>query len=682
MKKLISYIIVAAFFLASAIPASAAPDSKELEKAIQTVKSIIDIPQEASVFDYYYWDDPYTGRILNLNWNDTKYEKTYSVTLDEDNVISNFNAYEYRENAAIGNLTREQGQKTAEDFMNKALPANMKDFRLKSSDSNDMFFSYFYLCYINGLPAAGLTVNIDVDKQTGKVSGYYRNNPFGKNDKFPPANGKISVGEAKETLVDNSVISLLYKSYYDYEKREVGIFPAYHLYSDKFVDAVTGELISPYNMYYPYYRGGAEDASAEKAMSVENEAGLTPEEKDVVDKLAGMISKEEAAKAAISKIPGMSSGAELQSASLGSSREEKDKYLWQLRFDGCSATVNAKTGELTAFYYYGEQKGKSGTVSRESAEKAALDFIKKTASGKLADTVFSEYMSSTEIQVPQREKDVDYNIPYIFVFVRVVDGTEFPGNSISVSVDSANGRITQYNLTWYDNAVFPKIADVITAEEALDIYADRDSFDLMYIKSAENVISLVYGFIDAPAYSVDPVSGEKLSYDGKKFREYSAVDSYDDIAGKWYEGTVNALLDNGYYIEGASFKGGSAITQEEFLRYIHSRVQAYYTQDDFYDMLVRNKILTNEEKSPGSLLSRQDAAKFTVRFLGLDKAAKDGSVFMDLYNDKVSMEYNGYAAIAKSLGIMNGDADGNFNGGKTMTRGEAAVVVFNALKNR
>ena len=681
MKKLFSYIIVTALFFVSVIPASAAaPDSKELEKAIQKVKSVVDIPQEASVFDYYYWDDPDMGRIISLNWSDAKYEKSYSATVDENEVIISFNAYEYRDSTGIGNLSRAQGQKSAEEFIAKVLPSYMKDFRLKSSDSNDVFFSYSYQCYMNGIPAAGFVINADVDKQSGKVTGYYCNISFSKNDKFPPASGKINADKAKDTFLDNEVVSLIYMSYYDYQKREARIYPAYTMYKDRYVDAETGDMISSYNTFYPYYAAG--NASSEKAMAVEDEAGLTPEEKDAVDKLTGMISKEEAAKSAVSKIPGLSSSIELLSANFGSGYQEKEKFVWQLRFKDCTATVNAKTGELISFYYYGEQRGKPGEISKETAEKAALDYIKKVASDKADKVVFSEYLSTTIIPVSPKDKGVDYSVPYNFVYNRVVDGIEFPGNSISVSVDSSGGRINQYNLTWYDTIGFPAITDDVKAGGAFDVFTGDGNFGLLYIRSAKDKVSLVYGFIDAPAYSVDPATGEKLGYDGKKYSEYSAVESYSDIAGKWYEETVKALLDNGYYIEGANFKGGAAITQEEFLRYLYSQVQEYYSVDDFYDMLIRNKMLTSEEKSPDSILSRQDAAKFAIRFLGLDKAAIDGGAFKDLYSDKVPAEYNGYAAIAKSLGIMQGDAGGNFNGGKAMTRGEAAVVVFNTLKNR
>jgi len=109
-------------------------------------------------------------------------------------------------------------------------------------------------------------------------------------------------------------------------------------------------------------------------------------------------------------------------------------------------------------------------------------------------------------------------------------------------------------------------------------------------------------------------------------------------------------------------------------------VQLYYGQDEFYSMLINGKIITKEEKSPESAVTRQDAAKFAIRFLGLDKAAKDGDIFKNVFNDQITGGYLGYAAIAKSLGIMRGDPKGNFNGTRDLTRAEAAAIIFNLLK--
>ncbi|MCL1983376.1 MAG: S-layer homology domain-containing protein [Clostridiales bacterium] len=665
MKKTISFIITATLLLASAVPAFAAPgDSKELEQAIQKVKSVIDISDEASIFDYNTWDDPESGKMLSLNWNDKNYEKSYNVSMNEEGVILSFNFYEYREGGGIGSLTREQGQKSAEAFLSKVLPASMKDCRLKDANSNDMCFSFTYSCYVNGFPVAGMLFSIDVDKFTGKVSSYYGNSVIRKKDVFPAAGEKIGEDKAREAFIGGAGVSLSYNSYYDYEKRELRVYPAFSVGGNVFVDVATGKIVEGYRSYYPY--GMATKDAGGMRVEMAADASLTPEEQKVVDSVAGLMSKEEAVRAAAAIVPGLPSASKLAGANLSSSYEEKGRYYWHLRFDNCSVTVDAKSGELTSLYNYSEPGGKEGAVSEDAAKKTAMDFIKKAVGSKLEKTVYSERMSRP---------------PYTFTYVREVNGIPFPGNAISISVDSASGKISYYNLSWYDSVDFPEISGAMAVGDAFGAFAAGGKFDLLYTRTDKDKIALAYGFIDAPDYSLDPFTGSKLGYDGRPYKERRPVDSYGDISGKWYEETVKSLLDNGYYLEGADFKGGAQITQEEFLRYMHSPMQAYYSQDEFYSMLERNKIVLKEEKAPDSALVRQDAAKFAIRFMGLDKAAKDGSIFKNMFSDAVAPDYAGYAALAKSLGVMQGDTAGNFNGGKTMTRAEAAAVVFNLLKN-
>jgi len=354
---------------------------------------------------------------------------------------------------------------------------------------------------------------------------------------------------------------------------------------------------------------------------------------------------------------------------------ENDKYIWHLQFDDFSASVNARSGELVSFYSHSASErrdGRTGRVTREAAERTAESFIRRAAGNKFNNVELQE----------QSNMWGSSDDRYGFFYTRTVNGVPFPNNYISVTVDSTSGRIIHYDTSWFDNVVFPDLRNANSADDAFGVFAGEKDFDLFYIKVENNKFALVYGFIDFPGYTVDPFNGEKLGHDGKPFRLQEGVTQYDDISGRWYEETVMALLDNGYFIPGTSFNGNNEITQEEFLRFMHSPWQSHMNQNDFYDMLINNNIIMDGEKSPESVISRQDAVKFAIRFLGLDKAAKDGSIFRNTYNDAISQEYLGYAAIARALEITRGDSRGNFNGGRNMTRAEAAVVLLNTLRNR
>jgi len=667
MKKIMSFILIAALLFATQTAGFAAPnESAALEKIIAQVKSVIDVPKELSVFEYHTWDEPENGKVWNLSWSDEKYEKSCYVMVYENGMIANFSFYERNDATGIGSLSREQGQIAAETFLAKVLPSDMKDARLKDFYSSEMSFSFIYNCHVNGLPVKDMLFYLDVSKHTGKVIHYFGHSFIKKGDKFPVVNDKIGADKAKQLYIEGEGVKLIYNSYYDFQKREIYIFPAFTANANRFVNAETGELIYGNIGARPY---AVAESAGGASPSKDDGYRLTPEEQQSVDKLAGLITKDEAIKSAVSKVPGLSSSSKAMGANLSSKYDEKDKYIWYLQFEDYSVSINAKDGSLISFYYYNRSytdKPSIMTVSEAAAEKTALDFIKKAAPDK-ADKV---------------KRSDDRNMPYNFVYSRDVDGTRFPANSISVSINPADGKITSYELVWNDNVKFPAIPGDVTALKAFDIFAAEKGFDLMYVYAEGDKIALAYGFMEAPDYFIGPASGAKLGYDGKPHRDRRAVTAYDDISGKWYEETVKALLESGYYIAGGSFNGGAQITQEEFLRYLYSPMQAYYTQDDFYNMLVDGKVITKEEKAPDSLLTRQDAAKFAIRYLGLDKAAKDGSIFKNPYKDTVAVNYLGYAALVKSIGIMQGDANGRFNGAGIMTRAHATVVIYNLLDSR
>jgi hypothetical protein len=106
----------------------------------------------------------------------------------------------------------------------------------------------------------------------------------------------------------------------------------------------------------------------------------------------------------------------------------------------------------------------------------------------------------------------------------------------------------------------------------------------------------------------------------------------------------------------------------------------YYDDDEFYKMMISDKILKENEKAPTAALTRQDAAKFVVRFLGQGKAAEHPEIFVSPFKDKVADAYKGYAAICYGLKVMQGDKNGRFNGTNSVTNAEAAVIIYNALQ--
>lgn len=685
MKKIISTLVAISLVLTSAIPAFAEEtDSKDLEKAITQVKNVVTIPADYNNFQYNSSQYEENGKQISvwyLNWNKEDYSAGISASVENGGYLINFNTYSDQQKEGLGKTTREAGLKTATEFLAKARPDIAADLRLMKDTSNantDRHY-YQYKLYKNDVMVYFTDVQVEIDKFTGQVIGFSCQGAGEDFSKVPSKEGVIGLAEAHKAYVDKINVILSYYSHFDYNKKTLTIFPAYSGTNTlgKVIDAKTGEAVDLYSDYINYGDRYAMGGMAKTMDSAVAENELTKEELAAVEHVAGLISKEKAESILRDTAPGITSSMKALSASLSKNYIEPDKYLWEIGFDGAYGVVNAKTGEVTSFYVYSadSSKGNAGLSEARAKEKAEA-FMKKAAPEKFAQSRFYESPVYRLYRTGSDENVTDYS----FNYYRQVNGIDFIGNGFTVIVNKASGMITHYDCSWYDGVTFPAIDNVIPEEKAFDAVNTTGKMDLMYKKVKDGEIALVYDFtFSVGNFLIDPASGSRLGWDGKPYKD-SSLPEYTDVKGHWAEATIKKLLDNGYYLEGEKFNPNQKINQMSFLRYLYSPIQLYYDDEQFYKMLINDKIIKENEKAPAALLSRQDAAKFVVRFLGQGKAAEHPEIFINPFKDKVTDSYKGYAAICYGLKVMQGDKKGRFNGLNQVTNAEAATIIYNALQ--
>ncbi len=681
VKKILSTLVAISLVITSTIPAFAeATDSKGLEEAIMRVKNIAAIPSDYKEFQYssnQYEENGKTRSVWYLSWNKEDYSAGISASVENGGYLINFNKYTDKPKEGLGTITREAGLKIASDFIAKARPDIAKDLRLMESrdyNSSDRHY-YTFKLYKNEAVVSFVEVGVEVDRHTGEVIGF---NVQGTGDDFsalPDTKGVISLDEAKKAYLDKINVSLNYYSNYDYNKKVLTIFAAYTGTGTpgKVIDAKTGEVVPLYNdfIYYSDMGGAVAKARTESAVN----SALTKEEMEAVDNVSNLISKDKAVSILRSQVPGITSEMKVLSTSLSKNYVEKDKYQWEIGFDGAYGVVNAKTGELNSFYMYTENSTKGNVgLSEAKAKEKAESFMKKVAAEKFAQSRYYESPAYTIYRQDENRTDYSFN------YYRQANGIDFVGNGFTVIVNKASGMITHYDCSWYDVAEFPSIDKAISEEAAFDAFNAAGKMGLMYKKVKEGEIALVYDFTNNVGnFLIDPATGSKLGWDGKPYKETSTPE-YTDIKGHWAEATIKKLMDNGYYLQGEKFNPGQKITQMDFLRYLYSPIQQYYDDDEFYKMLINDKVVKESEKAPTALLTRQDAAKFAVRYLGQGKAAEHPEIFVNPFKDKVANSYKGYAAICYGLKIIQGDKKGRFNGINNVTNAEAATIIYNTLQ--
>ena len=684
MKKILSMILALSLILTSAIPAFAEEtDSKALEQAITQVKKIVTIPSDYKDFQYtssQYEENGKAVSVWYLNWNKDDYSEGISASVENDGYLINYNRYTTNQKEGLGTVTREAGQKTAAAFLAKVRPDIASDMRLFDNiDDTSTDRHYFkYKLYKNNAIVNYVEASVEVDKYTGAVIGF---NFMGSSEdltKLPSADGVIGLPAAQKTYIDKIKVKLSYYSSFDYNKKTLTIFPAYSgsNTAGKAINAKTGETVDLYNDYTYYGDKGGAGGMAKMSDSSIAENALTKEELTAVENMSSLISKDKAESILRNLAPGITTSMKVLSSSLSKNYVEPDKYLWEIGFDGAYGVVNAKSGELVSFYAYSEDSSKgSAGLSEAKAKEKAEAFMKKVAPDEFEQSKFYEtpeyrlyYKNNTDVS------------EYSFNYYRQVNGIDFIGNGFTVIVNKASGQITHYDCNWYDNVTFPSIDKVLTEQAAFDAINKIGEMGLMYKMVKEGETALVYDFTNnVGGFLIDPTNGAKLGWDGKPYKETS-MPEYTDIKGHWAEAIIKKLLDNGYYLQGEKFNPSQKITQMSFLRYLYSPIQTYYDDEEFYKILVNDKIIKDNEKSPTAAITRQDAAKFIVRFLGQGKTAEHPEIFVNPFKDKITDSYKGYAAICYGLGVMKGDKNGRFNGTNQVTNAEAATMIYNALQ--
>lgn len=183
------------------------------------------------------------------------------------------------------------------------------------------------------------------------------------------------------------------------------------------------------------------------------------------------------------------------------------------------AEVDAMTGDiLNVGQWEGPLKPvfRLPVLSAGEAEKIATDLISKLAS-----------KHQSEMQLVKDEQQVfalnnSQPFTYNFHWIRIVNGIQFPGNGVNVSVSGDNGQIRNYNYNWTQDLVFPEAANVISPEKARQVFTDTLMIQLQYYlpqmmnpqKPEPQRVLLVYQLANKyNGGAIDALSGKPVTLD-------------------------------------------------------------------------------------------------------------------------------------------------------------------------
>ena len=216
---------------------------------------------------------------------------------------------------------------------------------------------------------------------------------------------------------------------------------------------------------------------------------------------------------------------------------DNNKSAWNLswrnkknNYEGIEIDVDAVTGDILRFSKWDYSKNDNSKIpkyTKEAALKAAEDFLLKLEPNKYKEVKFlngSKFSNDSDL----------YSAYYTFAFSRQINGINFSQNGMTVNVNKNTLDISEYELSWDNNAKFPDKNNAISKDKAQDIYKNKLGLELscqlINKNEGELVPMLVYSFKDKNGV-IDALTGEVLENNNYEILKRYAMDEKFRSAG-------------------------------------------------------------------------------------------------------------------------------------------------------
>lgn len=689
-------------------------DSKEkdLEKAILNVKSKVTIPEEFSVFNYYYDTTYHSEGYWRLSWSNKEGSKVISVECDNNYNINYYRKSNYEENkGGIPVYLKDDLLNVAEDFIKDINPQVAEKVKFTSADFESVYTStyvYNFQRVENGIDFPDNTASVRVDGITGQVVSLNINWLY--DVKIPTADRKVTKDEATKIIADNLNMELAYRTnfYYTYMEYEDVDQRAFLVYEpDKSyisVDAKNGQVYLSRQNYIERDASGSKNDFNEEAADADSSLSdlmFTDEELKKIQELELLISREEAIEIVKSN-PYLYFGENLteSKAYLGKlynwNSKDDETYYWRIELRDprpidyskpennyraySYAVLDAKTGRIVSYHsnlddIYNGFFNDDIKYNKKASQRILEEFLEKEASEYFSN---SKFVNSNNDHIIYYDYDKPVYRGYSFSYKRVNEGVIYPYDGIYGAVDGVTGKIYSYNYSWTEDVEFESPKNVMTPEEAFDYYISKEGYKLVYEVNQKNIydssrgdisydveyeVRLVYRPDIYPQY-ISPFTGDQLTGTGEVNKERKDFE-YKDINKSEKNRNILLLADMNIGFEGEYFLANQEITYGEYQNLMKQVNLNNYGSLELKD----NKKITREEISVDIIIK-----------LGLEDIAILQGIFNPGFDDQeeINEEYLGAVSLAKGLGFIDAE-DNRIKPRDTITRRQVVDIILNYL---
>lgn len=525
---------------------------------------------------------------------------------------------------------------------------------------------------------------------------------------LPPAEAAADIGAAGESLRGALELELYYVSDGEGGAR-LRYVPCGH---DTVVDAATGEAVDMQALYASfdgtYDRGNTATMDA-AASEPQETGGLTAVELASIASYEGVMDQQ-ALDEALRK---------MEALGLEDFEQDRCSYARDAQTGAVTATVRY-TAQMAEDRLFGYSAGQFDTARRDGWDLTVYKTVTVDAGTGALRSVNTRYplwerpeeepMTAEEriaaaegflaLAAPEMADQAalctlsGYDTENELTFARVHEGFFYPENYLLVSVNGATGAVDRFRYEWDEAVAFGPAEDIVPADQALAAYADALTVTLGYgawpvgVDREEYAVyadwwgysyveelRLVYYYegLDEVA-GVDAVSGEPVQAERP-----DGVYVYDDLGGAPQADMIAALGQAGVGYPGGKFCPAQALTVRDGTRLLLSAagIRTEGLDDEaLYERAAWQGLALQAGWEPDAVMTRIELLRLMIGASRYGDGARLAGIWETGFSDVDALD-EGYAAVARALGLAEGDA---LRPEEELTRADGAELLYRFMK--